>query len=143
MSGFSNGEYLDFAALISQRSPDTSRKTGAIIMNASGKAVVGCNDFPSGVSITEERLQRPLKYVFTEHAERNAIYRAASLGVQLFEATIYVTWFPCAECARAIVQSGITKLVGYEPDWSEERYNFRDSETILKEGGVEITFEKA
>jgi len=58
---------------------------------------------------------RPAKYRWTEHAERNAIFSAARMGVSIVGATMYLPWFPCAECARAIVQSGIGALVAYQP----------------------------
>jgi dCMP deaminase len=136
---------LEQAEMVAQLSPDPSRKTGcAIVMNqfhdGTERAVVtGVNEFPRGVT---PRLERPAKYVFMEHAERNAIYNAARRGIVLYGATIYLTWFPCADCARAIVCAGIKKLVGYEPDWTEERYGFKDARTILEEGGVEIVFEE-
>src|SRR5579859_1849886 len=134
-----NKDYIKLADYYAQSSPDPSRKTGCVIQFYSKTLVHGFNTFPKGVT---PRLERPEKYVYIEHAERNAIYAAAKLGIVLEGTTIYVNWFPCAECARAIVQSGIKKLVGYEPDWSEERYGFKDARTILEEGGVEIVFEE-
>lgn len=135
-----NKEGIKLAEIVAQWSPDPSRKTGCVIIrNAQDVGFGSCNQFPKGVT---PRLERPAKYTFIEHAERNAIYLAAKNGYKTEGATIYVNWFPCAECARAIVQSGIKKLVGYEPDWSEERYGFKDARTILEEGGVEIVFEE-
>lgn len=134
-----NKYFLGLAAEMAAKSPDPSRKTGCVILKADGDSVGGWNNFPSGVF---PRLERPAKYVFIEHAERAAIYFAAREGLALKDGTIYLTWFPCADCARAIVCSGIKKLVGYEPDWSEVRYGFHDARTILQEGGVEIVFEE-
>jgi dCMP deaminase len=139
-----NSYYLAEAAKVAKDSPDPSRKTGCVIVNQfhdgfEAIVVVGRNEFPRGVT---PRLERPAKYTFMEHAERNAIYDAARHGIVLYGATIYLTWFPCAECARAIVCSGIKKLVGYEPDWNEERYGFNEARTILEEGGVKIEFEE-
>lgn len=135
--------------LIAAESPDTSRKTACIILpdqlliheadhlGQDWREVIGVNTFPAGVA---PRLDRPAKYVFTEHAERNAIYKAARTGIALDKSTMILSWYPCADCARAIVVSGIGQLWAKEPDWSEERYGFRDSETILKEGGVNVQF---
>lgn len=131
--------YLDAAKREALQSPDTSRKTGCVIVVRNGE-IYGHNSFPSGVQITPERLERPHKYVFTEHAERNAIYWAARKGVPLYDSIMYLPWFPCADCARAIVQSGIRELVSYEPEWDEPRYSFRDARTILEEGGVSMRF---
>lgn len=75
----------------------------------------GYNGFPRNVNDTiEYRHDRPLKYEFTEHAERNAIYNAARVGVPLSGCTLYLNWWPlpCADCARAVIQSGITSVVG-------------------------------
>jgi dCMP deaminase len=134
-----NKDYIRMADIFAQASPDTSRKTGCVIQRGDRTLMHGVNTFPRGV---KPRLSKPEKYAFTEHAERNAIYEAAQFGVALDGSTIYVNWFPCADCARAIVQSGIKKLVGYEPDWTETRYGFKDARTILEEGGVEIVFEE-
>jgi len=135
----SNKDYIRLADIYAQASLDTSRKTGCVIQRGTTTLMHGVNTFPRGV---KPRVDKPEKYVFTEHAERNAIYACARLGHSTEGATIFLTWFHCADCARAIVQSGIKKLVGYEPDWSEERYGFKDARTILEEGGVEIVFEE-
>lgn len=134
-----NKDYIKSAVVLAEMSPDPSRKTACVIQRGAETLVYGFNTFPKGV---KPRWERPAKYVFIEHAERNAIFAAARFGISLQNTTIYITWFPCAECARAIVQAGIKKAVGYEPDWSEERYGFNDARTILEEGGVEIVFEE-
>lgn len=130
-------EFIEAAKKYAQHSPDPSRKTGCLIVREGGVGIAGCNEFPPGV---KPRLERPEKYEFIEHAERNAIYNCARYGYALDGATIYLTWFPCAPCARALVCSGIKRLVGYEPDWTEERYGFKDALIILEEGGVTISF---
>jgi dCMP deaminase len=73
---------------------------------------LGWNGFPRRINDNiESRHTRPNKYLWTEHAERNAIYNAASTGNILLGATLYVNGIPCADCARAIIQSGITKII--------------------------------
>ena len=96
-----------------------------------------------------ERYERPLKYLYTEHAERNAIYFAAR---QILEgSTIYLQWFPCADCARAIIQSGIAKIVidadnyGYDIQNKKEgnkrwEDSFIAAKQMLGEAGVRIEF---
>jgi dCMP deaminase len=138
-------DLVDRAKAFSKASPDTSRKTGCVIDTYNslweGYALIyGCNNFPDGVLITPERLSRPLKYAYTEHAERMAIYKAAAAGIELSGSTMYLSWYPCADCARAIVLSEIKRLVCLEPDWSEERYGFNDARQILSEGGVTVDF---
>lgn len=131
---------FQLARLVAQRSPDTSRKTGVVIFTKGEVLLSACNEFPFLVNVTPERLERPAKYLYTEHAERNAIYTAARAGIQLRGSRFWIPWFPCVECARAIVQVGAVELTCTEPDWSEERYNFRDAQAILNEGGVIVTF---
>lgn len=133
-------KYLDLAREAASDSPDTSRKIGCVLVLGELLYVSACNRFPNGVAVKAERLERPAKYVFTEHAERNALYYCARYGISSNGLTMYLTWFPCADCARAIVQAGIRALVCYEPDWNEERYGFKDARTIMEEGGVELRF---
>lgn len=139
----SDKEYFEMARAVALLSPDTSRKTGCVLTNSGDGffyEIEACNCFPQGVEVTAARLSRPHKYTFTEHAERNAIYSAARHGSTTRGATMYLPWYPCADCARAIVQADIAELVCVEPDWNEERYGFRDAEAILKEGGVKVRY---
>ena len=134
--------YMHYAKVIAEHSNDLSRKTGCVIVNTATDDVIalGYNEFPTGVVDRIERRQRPAKYAFTEHAERRAIYACAKVGVSLQGCTVYLNWYPCADCARALVAVGSKRLVCYEPDWAEERYGFVDARTILEEGGVDVTF---
>ncbi len=58
-----------------------------------------------------ERLERPNKYLWIEHAERNAICNAARAGTSTAGCTLYVELMPCMDCARAVVQAGIIEVV--------------------------------
>ena len=104
----------------------------------------GFNGFPRGVDDTvEERHERPAKYVWTEHAERNAIYNAARSGTSLDGCTLYVNLHPCADCARAIIQTGITLVVCPSPQlddpaWGEQ---FRIAQVMLHEASVDVLHE--
>jgi dCMP deaminase len=125
-------------------STDRSRQVGCVIADDTGQIVSeGWNTTPNGCAHTEARHARPAKYVWTEHAERNAIYSAAKRGQALDKTTIYVPWFPCADCARAIIQSGITSMVSYAPDFSDPTWggDFRTVEEMLKEAGVKMRFQ--
>lgn len=76
------------------------------------------------------------------HAEANAIYNAARLGVSLRDCTIYVTKHPCVSCANAIVQAGITRVYTEDPEpWKSDPYDHGDgsvSRQIFSEGGVQF-----
>lgn len=141
-------KYLDFAMSQSFLSQDKSSKVGATIVSDDDCIVgEGCNGFPRGVANTPERHERPAKYWFTEHAERNAIFATVREGHSLEGATLYyaslVPGFPpCCDCARAIIQSGISRIVGktgdlndalWRPDWKDSMVAARD---MLREAGV-------
>lgn len=131
---------------IASVSPDISTQTGAVVVRDATLLGIGCNTFPRGVEITGERLQRPLKYDFTEHAERNAIFDA---GSHCEGATMYALWAICADCARSVIQSGISELVAHSyytrplelasgsVDWVA---SIDSAFTMLDEAGVNIRF---
>lgn len=137
----SHQDLFKLARKVAEKSPDLSRKTGVVFYTKNGTQITAFNDFPMHVQVTPERLERPKKYAYTEHAERNAIYQASRMGLPLRGSRVWVPWFPCAPCARALVQVGVVELICTVPDWTEERYEFVDARTILSEGGVLITFE--
>ena len=93
---------------VSLRSKDESTELGAIIIDERKRIVAtGYNSFPSGIrDVIAERQVRPLKYLYMEHAERNAIYNAVARGC-----TIYCAWLPCPDCARAIISVGLSQIV--------------------------------
>lgn len=101
--------FLNLAKTVAGWSKDESTKVGAVIVSLEGDPIsFGFNGFPRGVQELPERLMRPAKYDFSEHAERNAIYLARS---NLEGAVIFVTHFPCSSCTRAIIQTGMSLLV--------------------------------
>ncbi len=128
-------------------SPDPSTQNGAVIVATNGAIMgVGCNEFPEGVKSTEERLTRPLKYSFVEHAERNAIYDA---GMIIDSDVMYALWAACADCARGIIQSGIRTLYTHSFYANggvdlKDRKNWGESIQVafemFEEAGVEVVF---
>lgn len=130
-------------------SRDESTQNGAVIAVESHSTVTvvarGANNFLPLVVANEARLQRPDKYLFTEHAERNAILAAAKHGQSLQGATLVCPWLACADCARAIVLSGITTVVRCaEPhlNLSADRDHWDASiqagDWMMRESGIEI-----
>ncbi len=102
---------------------------------------LGYNGLPRGLDDTRpDRRVRPAQWMWAEHAERNAIYNAARTGMALEGFTIYSTRFPCMECARAIVQSGLKVLVSPRPDFDHPRWGegFKLAIELLTEAGVLI-----
>lgn len=144
MSANWDQRFMDLARLVASWSKDRSRKVGAVIVGPGREVVaVGYNGFPRGVDdAVESRHERPAKYRWTEHAERNAIYNAARTGASLAGTTIYLPWYPCMDCARAIVQAGILEVVAIEPDWNDPKFadDFRDVPALFTEACVAVRF---
>ena len=106
--------YLELAKFFSTWSKDPSTQIGAVAIGEKGQVLAqGYNGFPRKVDETEERLQnRETKYKYVVHAEMNCIYNASYNGAKLDGATMYVYGLPvCHECAKAIIQVGIKRVV--------------------------------
>ena len=135
--------YLNMADVIASRSKDRSAKIGAVLVKDNAVISMGYNGFPRGVNDNvEERHERPAKYSYTEHGERNAIYNAARAGTATFGSTMYTQGVPCADCSRAAIQAGVSRLVAYWladdtvfPTWKE---SCGKGYEMLKEAGVEV-----
>ena len=131
--------FMGVAALSAMRSKDPNTQVGACIVSPEHKILsMGYNGFPLGCSdeeFTWEREGEDNKYFYSTHSELNAIlnYRGGSLE----GATIYVTLFPCNECAKAIIQSGIRTLV-YDSDKYADTAMVKASKKMLKAAGVQI-----
>lgn len=129
--------FMGIAMLSAMRSKDPNTQVGACIVSPSHRILsVGYNGFPNGVpdaEFTWARDGEDNKYFYTTHSELNAIlnYR----GGNLEGAKLYVTLFPCYECAKAIIQSGITDLV-YADDKYADTPGVRASKRMLARAGV-------
>lgn len=138
---------MRWALLKATESPDPSTQNGAILV-ANGTtpilATAACNEFPSGVQYCGERWERPLKYSLIEHAERNAIYAAARLGIATAGTTLVCPWAACSDCARAIIQAGISELVTLAPESGDtsDRWvaSIEVAMTMLFEADVVVTY---
>lgn len=108
--------FIEMAMLVSGKSKDPSTKVGCIIVGPDREIrSTGFNGFPRGVNERNDaRWERPAKYKWVEHAERNAVYNAARTGASLKGCTAYLNWepIPCADCSRAFAQAGIVEIVG-------------------------------
>lgn len=139
-------KYLQAAKFFAGWSKDPSTKVGCIIVGDSNEMrSMGFNGPPRGVDDNvEARWARPAKYAWCAHAEENAILNAARMGISLMAATAYVASFPdkltpCDRCARAIIQSGICRVVT-EPSAIPERWreSFQIGEAMMLEAGIVI-----
>ena len=132
--------FMGIAHLSAMRSKDPNTKVGACIVDKNNKILsVGYNGFPIGLSDDKfpwgrEGGFKDTKYAYVVHAELNAILNS---NTNLRDSICYVTPFPCNECAKAIIQSGIKKVV-YESDKYAESDMTLVSKQMLKEAGVEL-----
>lgn len=140
-----NQKFMGIANDISKWSKDKSTGVGAVIVKHNRIISTGYNGFPEHISDKNiDRHSRPAKYSWTVHAEENAIISAARVGVSTDGAIMYYTWFPCAGCARMIVNAGISKIVcGRKPDLSNEKFGkeFEIAIEMLHEADVDIEYE--
>ena len=135
--------YLTICHHVASRSKDPNTQLGCVIVGPAHEIrSTGYNSLPRGIrDDVPERLQRPTKYLWMEHAERNAIYNAARAGTSTDGCSIYVEIMPCMDCARAIVQAGIQEVVISRQrmsQYSSAQYeeHFRNVETLFDEAGV-------
>lgn len=139
--------FIGIAEQVKLKSKDQSTQIGAVIVGRDKEILTtGYNSFPRGLDDTkQERQKRPEKYFWFEHAERNAIYNAARIGVSLKESTTYLTsGLPCMDCARGLIQSGVKKVVckkdcttKNKDKWLEQQ---KKSLILFSECGVEVEF---
>lgn len=144
--------FMGVAKLSAMRSKDPETQVGACIVNASKRIIgIGYNGFPSGCeddqfpwSKTGELVDT--KYPYVVHAEANAILNATQ---SIKGATIYVTLFPCNECSKLIIQSGIKEII-YESNKYEHKETHKAALKMLDAAGVtykkmqagKLTYEK-
>jgi dCMP deaminase len=136
--------YLAIAKEVASWSKDPSTKVGAVIIGDKGQILSqGYNGFPRGIDDDEYRLSvREIKLSLIVHAEMNAIYNATYSGVCLDNATLYVYGLPiCSECAKGIIQVGISKIVINEEsimlrkEWMESWHN---SNKMFNEANIKV-----
>jgi len=134
--------FMGVALLAAMRSKDPSTQVGACIVGGDNRILsTGYNGFPSGCSDDEFPWERDggfcdTKYPFVVHAELNAILNAR--GKNLTGAKIYVALFPCNECAKAIIQSGIREII-YLSDKYAQTDGVKASKRMLNAAGVKYT----
>lgn len=124
--------FMGIALLSAQRSKDSNTQVGACIVNHENKILsLGYNGMPIGCNDDDMPWEREAaspvdtKYMYVCHAELNAILNRSSGSLE--NAKLYVTLFPCNECAKAIIQSGIREVV-----YMSDKYCGEDDNTASK-----------
>lgn len=151
MSGEKRKDYLSWdeyfmaiAKLSAQRSKDPSTQVGACIVSEDNRILsIGYNGAPNGFDDNKfpwgrsgENLKT--KYPYVCHAEMNAVLNFRGSKKDLENAKIYVDLFPCNECAKIIIQSGIKEVIYLSDKYAESDNNIA-SRTLLDECGVTYT----
>ena len=138
--------FRNLAHTVKLKSKDENTQIGAVIVGKDKEIVsTGYNSFPRGIDDNlKQRQERPEKYFWFEHAERNAIYNAARIGVSTKGCTMYLSCgIPCSDCTRGIINAGISRIFcergggakGIKWEESAER-----SWMMLEEAGVNVQF---
>ncbi|MCL1946106.1 MAG: dCMP deaminase family protein [Chitinivibrionia bacterium] len=133
--------FMGVAMLSAQRSKDPNTQVGACIVNPQNRIVgVGYNGFPRGCSDDEFPWEREgaaldTKYVFVAHAELNAVLNSTE---KLENCRIFVALFPCNECAKVIIQSGIKEVI-YLSDKYGETDGVKASKRMFDAAGVKYS----
>lgn len=134
--------FMGVAALSAKRSKDPSTKVGCCIVNDDKKIIgIGYNGLPIGCDDNEfpwcndQESWLDNKYPYVVHAEANAILNTTT---NIKNATMYVTLFPCNECAKLIIQSGIKELVYMDNKYKDTDNNIA-SQKMLEASGVKLT----
>jgi len=132
--------FMGVALLAAKRSKDPNTQVGACIVNKNKRILsTGYNGFPYGCSddlFPWERDGNDTKYKYVVHAELNAILNAG--GKNLEGARLFVDLFPCNECAKAIIQSGISEVVYLYDKYADEPETIA-SKKMLNSAGVRLT----
>jgi dCMP deaminase len=126
-------------------SKDTNTHVGAVLVsdNQADVFLYGVNQFTSEQYYSDaSKFERPLKYMYTEHAERDAIFKAARAGYCTQGLTLYCPWASCPACARAIVLSGIKRVIGHKQAYDRTPQRWTEEigigHQILRDGDVEF-----
>jgi dCMP deaminase len=132
--------FMGMAHLSALRSKDPSTQVGAVIVSSENKIVsIGYNGLPKGCSDDDYPWDREgstldTKYVYVVHAELNAILNSP---LPVTGCKVYVSLFPCNECAKAIIQSGLKEII-YEDDKYADTDIVKASKKMLNSAGIAL-----
>jgi dCMP deaminase len=131
--------FLDMARMVATWSKDPNTQMGAVIVSHDRRFITtGYNGFPRGIRDDKRLLDRELKRKMVVHAEANAVYNCP-WDPHKIDSTIYITGQPCGDCAKAIIQAGIKKVVYLRYDFTDHwAETMMIAQQLLLEAGVEL-----
>jgi dCMP deaminase len=129
--------FMSLAEHVATWSKDPSTQVGCVIVDKQNRVVsLGFNGFPRGIKDLANRYDdKETKYLFVAHAERNALDNAP-LSVE--GCTLFSPLLPCNECAKSIIQKGITKVVSYYPTEDRPHLRWDITKQMFLEAGVQL-----
>ena len=139
-------KFMKLAQHIAGWSKDSSRKVGAVIIGEDNEIrSTGYNGIPRGVRDDVEgrhNKKTKEKYLWFAHAESNAIFNAARIGVPLKGCRIYSTLYPCVDCVIAIIQSGIVEVITTTPDFDDPNWGegYKRACIMLEEAKINVRY---
>lgn len=128
---------MGFAQHAATKSKD-STQVGAVLTSERRVLLTAYNGPPAGVGDNPDRRERPRKYLFASHAEANLVAFAARSGIQTEGCTVYVTHYPCAACARSLIQAGIECVVTGDGKTNMPDEEFEAASVMFAEAGVTV-----
>lgn len=134
--GYRWDNYFSLMAELAGTASKDSTKVGAALVSDNSIRMTGFNGPPRGVQDLPERRERPAKYLYAAHAERNLIDFCAKGGISTEGATVYVTHHPCAPCACSLIQAGVKRVVYGPGTTSMAPEQFEAAAVMFSEAGV-------
>ena len=141
--------FMRHVYLVASKSKDDSTKIGAVLVRDNTVISEGYNGICRKVNDgIVERNQRPEKYFWYEHGERNSVYNAARNGIKTLQSTLYTQACPCCDCARSVLQAGIKEIVlhkQWEDHWKVikgEKWIGQDERSLVmfKEANIPVRY---
>lgn len=138
--------FMNMVYLVAAKSKDRSTHVGAVIVGPDHEVrSVGYNSFPRGINDdVEARQERPEKYFWFAHAERNAVYNAARVGTPTYGCTLYTNGIPCNDCAFAVINAGLSRVI-VDAHWDKNNYaqwleHAERTRVMFLEAGIDLRF---
>lgn len=141
--------FMRHAYLVATKSKDSKTRIGSVLVRDKHVISEGYNGICRLVKDNvPERLERPAKYLWFEHAERNSIYTCARHGIATLGAVMFTQGIPCSDCARSVIQAGVSEVVVHQqwevrsgllnnPKWVD---SVAASHEMFKEAGIRIRY---